>query len=868
MAIKWIYGNFATGAINENNELPVAGNNDKSTKDVNAGDNSTISMAKRALGDNWTSIISEGLTLAAEVDTEAAWNSPNAVRTGGWVNKVDGRINDLITAQIVGYREYLAARICSPLGTGGTTKPKDAVKFEAGTWQGLMAQIILDSFKPVQGAAEQPPTNLGTVFADTSGTGIQRATKLADAEYYSAILDDIRDNLSTNGNEYRFVLRWADDTKQKMVWDVYIGNDTDGKLGWAGTNTNIVLNAEQFAHLDFKLSLSSEKIANRVIAQSKAGDETTNTGSDYTVVSESNGKPLFDTFWNPGQELTAQMLLDGATARVKDLKSSKGTASYEVKGEYADWAQKLGSQISFIGGTDVDTSGYDIVVRCTGINWSASDKKLTVDIMLPQSRYPRLPSSKSKSDNPMFGGDFAGGGSRLPVSGGYTGGNYTPNPGSIKFDDLTPVYVAPPIDKNETSKIACGTEYSSAIAADGSLYSWGWNGNGRLGTGNTTDSLNPIKIGTDTTWVGIYTNGGTSYALKRDNTLWGWGSGTSGQIADGRGQDVLSPIKIADNVKSVWGKMNNQGVHIIKNDGTLWGCGYNSQGQLGVGHTVLNGIFEQVTTKTDWVKVESNAQGHNSGEYTMFALDAAGVVWKWGDGNPTPAPISSPMTFTDFTVSYIDYQAVQHQRHYIGAKGSDGKLYTWGTGYHDESGTATYRATPALYGGSISDFYGFAYCHTFDSRPIGLIMVIKNDGTLWCFGSGGNYGDNSIVGSCATPLEYGHNTYYDFRKPHFMRTTTGDWFAILGDGKLWAGGQNGYGELGRGDAIATRPLIYQIGTSTNWIRLHVEQSYYAHSIGVITDSMYGTGRNGSGQLGTGDTTNKTSWTIQPTSSGI
>lgn len=862
MAIKWIHGDFATGAINENNELPVGGNNDKSTVDVNAGDNSTISMSKRDLGSNWKSIVSEGVTLVAEVDTDEPWNSPNAVRTGGWVNKIDGRINDLITAQIVGYREYLAARICTPLASGGTDKPKTGVKFEAGTWQGLIALIVIDSFKPVQGSPAQPPTNLGTVFADTSGLGIQRATRLADAEKYTDILDDIRDNLSPNGNEYRFVLRWADASKTGMVWDVYIGNDTDGKINWAGTNTNIVLDAEDFAHLDFKLSLSSENLANRVVAQSKAGDDETNTGADYTVVSEGNGLPLFDTFWNPGQELDSAKLLEGAIARVKDLKTPKGTASYEVKGEVSYWKAKVGSKLTFSGGTDIDTSGYDIVVRCTGVNWNSFSKKISIDVMLPQARYPRLPSSKSKSDNPMFGGDYsgAGGGSGKPVGGGYQGGNYTGVGNNYKFDELEPPYIeggAGALSNN--NRIACSYNTTIAISSDGSLYSWGAGAQGALGTGGTQDSLKPVQIGLDTDWVSVYSLYQSVYALKKDNTLWGWGINAAGELGLNHSNKVLEPVQILDNVREVFIK-SMLSVHVIKNDGTLWTAGSNSSYEAGIANdNASHSGFTQIGSKTNWVKIESSHEPTQQAA-DFIALDADGNIYQWGRTHPEGiTKIDTPIKFKDiYATQSTD---VSPANSYYAAISMDNILYTWGYGFHDNQGYRFGRTLPAAYSGGITEVYGFPMCSSTSFRPSDTIMVIKPDGTLWVFGYGSFA---SIIQNVVTPIQYDTLSGFDWKQKHFATSSMFDFFAIL-NGSLFGGGYNYSGELGIGTNSSTKPQFLELGLAyADWATVTTNQFRYAqYTMAIRNGKMNGTGLNDYGQLGMNNKSTTYSWFEQP-----
>jgi alpha-tubulin suppressor-like RCC1 family protein len=78
--------------------------------------------------------------------------------------------------------------------------------------------------------------------------------------------------------------------------------------------------------------------------------------------------------------------------------------------------------------------------------------------------------------------------------------------------------------------------------------------------------------------------------------------------------------------------------------------------------------------------------------------------------------------------------------------------------------------------------------------------------------------------------------------------------AIKNDGTLWAWGSNNFGQIGDGTIGILRIMPTQIGTETNWQKVAVGQN---HSIALKTDGTLWTwGNNNSGQLGDGTIVNK------------
>ena len=81
---------------------------------------------------------------------------------------------------------------------------------------------------------------------------------------------------------------------------------------------------------------------------------------------------------------------------------------------------------------------------------------------------------------------------------------------------------------------------------------------------------------------------------------------------------------------------------------------------------------------------------------------------------------------------------------------------------------------------------------------------------------------------------------------------------LKNDGTLWGCGYNGYGELGLGDTT-DRTIFTQITTNTN----NIKSVYcgYGYTFILKTDgTLWNCGRNEYGHLGLGDTTHRNTFT--------
>ena len=90
-----------------------------------------------------------------------------------------------------------------------------------------------------------------------------------------------------------------------------------------------------------------------------------------------------------------------------------------------------------------------------------------------------------------------------------------------------------------------------AIQRDGTLWTWGMNSGGELGTGDTYYRFTPVRILDNVALVtplqgslSTYPRSYDTLALKSDGTLWGWGNNPYGGLGTGDKSPHYKPVKI------------------------------------------------------------------------------------------------------------------------------------------------------------------------------------------------------------------------------------------------------------------------------------------------------------------------------------
>jgi alpha-tubulin suppressor-like RCC1 family protein len=142
---------------------------------------------------------------------------------------------------------------------------------------------------------------------------------------------------------------------------------------------------------------------------------------------------------------------------------------------------------------------------------------------------------------------------------------------------------------NNWNELTVGNEYSGAIKTDGTLWSWGRNrggaleATGQLGINDLIFRSTPVTtfLG-GTNWSKIASGTYTVSAIKTDGTLWSWGDNSQGQLGTNDTINRNTPVTTILGGNN-WKQVDcDSHIVAIKTDGTLWNWGLNGQGHLGI----------------------------------------------------------------------------------------------------------------------------------------------------------------------------------------------------------------------------------------------------------------------------------------------
>src|SRR5512142_1460139 len=166
---------------------------------------------------------------------------------------------------------------------------------------------------------------------------------------------------------------------------------------------------------------------------------------------------------------------------------------------------------------------------------------------------------------------------------------------------------------------------------NGAIQTWGYNADGELGDGNTTNAAtpqwvttaSPSAFTTNAQAKAIGAGAYHSFIVKSDNSVVSFGWNGYGQLGDGTTTNYDYPVAVSGLSAVTMAKGGFGNSVAVKSDGTVWTWGNNGNGQLGDGTTNNRLTAAQVTSLTG-VQYVAAGQDH------VLAVTNANQAYGWG----------------------------------------------------------------------------------------------------------------------------------------------------------------------------------------------------------------------------------------------
>jgi uncharacterized repeat protein (TIGR01451 family) len=311
--------------------------------------------------------------------------------------------------------------------------------------------------------------------------------------------------------------------------------------------------------------------------------------------------------------------------------------------------------------------------------------------------------------------------------------------------------------------VATGRAFSLAVKSDGSVFAWGLNNTGNLGIGSDAIVVKPLPVpvtgfGTGSGVIAVAAGGNHALALKSDGSVWSWGRNGNGELGLGGAQGIPATVNVPTQVVGLGPgsgviAIAAGGVHsmALKSDGTVLTWGLNVVGELGAG---------PINNQTAPVQVTGFGQGSGAiaiaaGASHNLVLRSDGSVAAWGSNDTgqvgTGTNIGPGRNFdTPVAVSGLASGAgvigiAAGGNHSLALK-SDGSVLAWGFNKTGQLGNADPSNADQGVPVAVSGF-GIGSGVIAIAAGVDHSLALKSDGTEWAWGfnQDGELGDGTNV---------------------------------------------------------------------------------------------------------------------------
>ncbi|HEY1639899.1 MAG TPA: hypothetical protein VGG35_04365 [Streptosporangiaceae bacterium] len=196
---------------------------------------------------------------------------------------------------------------------------------------------------------------------------------------------------------------------------------------------------------------------------------------------------------------------------------------------------------------------------------------------------------------------------------------------------LVPVRVKLP-GTSPVIAVAGGENSAYAVTADGAAYAWGSNSSGQLGNKSLQPSTTPVRVqlpaGVGATAVAAGLS--MAYALTTSGTIYAWGDNAAGQLGTNQASPIgsLVPVQVQlpGTVTATAISAGRTTGYALGSDGAVYAWGDNSLGQLGGGQDQMSKTPVKVPLPGGFTPAQVTG-----GAISAYAASTAGQVYGWGN---------------------------------------------------------------------------------------------------------------------------------------------------------------------------------------------------------------------------------------------
>lgn len=407
----------------------------------------------------------------------------------------------------------------------------------------------------------------------------------------------------------------------------------------------------------------------------------------------------------------------------------------------------------------------------------------------------------------------------------------------------SPVLVSGPAGAS-WSAISAGTSHALAITTLGRLYAWGEGLAGRLGDLSAVTKSSPVLVSgpASTSWSAVSAGGAHSMAQTATNSLYTWGTGTSGQLGNNSTLlNISSPIAVFGLVNSL--AAGDTHSLIISSTGVPYATGSASVGQLGTlsvsqrsGFTIVSG-----PAATSWVSISAGLS-HSAGITSTGRLYAWGLNTSGQVGVNSLTSVSSPVLVSGPATTSWSFVRIKNQTSM--AITTQGVLYAWGNNIFGALGVGTL----GVYSSPVAVQTPASGSWTVASASLSFAQFVDSANNFYFAGDGLDFYPTLVASS---PQQVGTSSWT------VIAAADGFSLGITTEGRLFAWGYNATGEGGRLTLTnVSTPTLVSGPAATSWSAIAGGQGF---SLGITTlGALYAWGSGQLGRLGDGTTTNKSS----------